>query len=296
VFDVVRQNKIKTTWYVAFSFSLLGGIVYLLCYCLGLDITACIFLAFVVTSLSTVISYWNSDKIILKITGAKRANEEDNKKVINAMEGLVIASGLPMPKVYVIDDESMNAFATGRNPKNAVIAVTRGLLDRLDYYQLEAVLAHELAHIKNYDILLSTIVTVLVGMVVMLSRVFLRSTGRRRSRDGGMIVLVGLLFAILAPIFAQIVKYAISRKREFMADATAVEFTRNPDGLAEALALIATDSAVECADPATASLFIADPQAMSLNQRTKRNNRKRAGLFDTHPLISERIKAIREIH
>lgn len=302
MFEVIRQNKMKTGIYVALSFSLLSAVIYFLAWYWGdFGVGGALMVAVIFSSISTIISYWNSDKIILRITKAHPANETDNKKVINAMEGLCIASGLPMPKVYIIDDDSMNAFATGRNPKHAVVCVTRGLLDRLDYYQLEGVLAHELGHIRNYDILLSTVVTVLVGMIVMLSHLFLRWGFRgRRGKDSNssnaIIMIVGLILIILAPIFSQILKFTISRKREFMADATAVEFTRNPEGLASALELISTDSAVECADPATASMFIAEPQAMNFGTRERRNARKRAGLFDTHPLISERIKAIREIH
>jgi len=302
MFEVIRQNKIKTGIYVALSFSLLSAVVYFLAwYWGGFGLGSALLIAVLFSTISTLISYWNSDKIILGITKAHPADETDNKRVIDAMEGLCIASGLPMPKVYVIDDESMNAFATGRDPHHAVVCVTRGLLDRLDYYQLEAVLAHELGHIRNYDILLSTVVTVLVGMIVLLAHLFLRigfrgGRGRSNNNSNAIIMVVGLILVIVAPIFAQIIKFAISRKREYMADASSVEFTRNPEALISALELISSDSAVECADPATSSIFFAEAHAMTDTQRMRMNSKQKSGLFDTHPSINERIKAIKDIH
>jgi len=228
---------------------------------------------------------------------ARPADGIEHRQVSNALEGVCIAAGIKTPKLYVMDDPSPNAFATGRNPNHAVVCVTTGLLQKLDYYQLEGVLAHEVAHIKNYDILLSTIASVMIGVVIMISDIWSRSfwyRGSRRSDNekGGanaIIMLIGLVFIILAPIAGQIMKFALSRNREYLADATAVEFTRNPEGLATALEVIGGISQpVRRASSATASMYISDPIKAANGKRT-------SNLFSTHPPIEKRVEAIRNL-
>ena len=298
MFNSIRKNKNKTYFIATLVAIFVAAVFYFVIW--YIDPTLGLFAipyAVIISVVMSFGSYWFSDKIVLAATHAKPADEGADQKVKNAMEGLVIASGMPMPRVYVIEDMSLNAFATGRNPKNAIVCVTRGLVEKLDYYQLEAVLAHELAHIKNYDILLSTVVTVMVGAVIMISHMFQRmafGTSRRSSSNKGggqaqiILMVVGLIFIILAPIFGQLLKMALSRNREYLADATAIELTRNPEGLASALEAISEDSAVECADPATASMFIASPLAHAKGSR-------QGGLFATHPPIDRRVAAIRGI-
>ena len=209
----------------------------------------------------------------------------------------MVTAGLPKkPDLYVVEDAQPNAFATGRNPKHAVICVTTGLLEKLDYYELEGVLAHEMSHIKNYDILLSAVVSVMVGFIVILSDWFTRISfyGGRRGRDrdndnngNAIIMLIGLIFLILAPIFGQLMQLAISRKREFLADATAIEFTRNPDGLISALEKISADpNELKVANKATENMYIANPF---------RNKKKSSDLWSTHPSTEARIEALRNL-
>lgn len=246
---------------------------------------------------STCGSYYYSDKIVLKLNNARPATREEDLKLVNILDSLVISAGLPeKPQLYVIEDAQPNAFATGRNPKHAVICVTTGLLEKLDYYELEGVLAHEMSHIKNYDILLSAVVSVMVGFVVILSDWFTRISfyGGRRGRDGdndnngnAIIMLIGLIFLILAPIFGQLMQLAISRKREFLADATAIEFTRNPDGLISALEKISADpNELKVANKATENMYIANPF---------RNKKKSSDLWSTHPSTEARIEALRNL-
>ena len=211
----------------------------------------------------------------------------------------MISSGLPcQPKLYVVDDPQPNAFATGRNPEHAIICVTTGLLEKLDYYELEGVIAHEMGHIRNYDIRLSAVVTVMVGFIVMLSDMFTRICfrSRRSSRDNdnsgsAIFMIIGLVFLILGPIFAKIMQMAISRKREFMADATAVEITRNPQGLISALKKLDADpNELKVANNATSHMYIVNPFK---NKSEKKS--KKAGWLDTHPTISQRIEAIENL-
>ena len=234
---------------------------------------------------------------VLKLNNARPATREEDLKLVNILDSLVISAGLPeKPQLYVIEDAQPNAFATGRNPKHAVICVTTGLLEKLDYYELEGVLAHEMSHIKNYDILLSAVVSVMVGFVVILSDWFTRISfyGGRRGRDGdndnngnAIIMLIGLIFLILAPIFGQLMQLAISRKREFLADATAIEFTRNPDGLISALEKISADpNELKVANKATENMYIANPF---------RNKKKSSDLWSTHPSTEARIEALRNL-
>lgn len=235
--------------------------------------------------LMNVISYWNSDKIVLRLHKAKPVTREAYFDLWNAVENLSITAGLPMPRVYIVEDAAPNAFATGRDKEHAVICVTTGLLAVLDKTELEGVIAHELSHIGNRDILVSTVAVVLAGFVALLSDFFLRSTmfsGRSRdNRAGGVLMIAGIVLAILAPIAATLIQLAISRRREFLADSSGALLTRYPEGLANALKKIhAAGTPMRTAHTATAHLFIANPfgKAGSITK-----------LFMTHPPVEERI-------
>lgn len=261
--------------------------------------SAILYIAVIFSIVSSFISYWWSDKIVLAMSDAKPIDHDSNRELYHIVENLCITAGLPVPKIYVINDTAPNAFATGRDPEHAVIAVTIGLLQKLDKSELEGVIAHELSHIGNRDILISTVVTVLVGVVVLLADWFRRWTflggGRKRSNDseGGqlqfIIMIVAIILSILAPIFAYLMQFAISRKREFAADADGALLTRYPDGLARALEKISADTEpLEVANRATAHMYIASP--------FKDKNKKRgffAKAFMTHPPVEERIAALR---
>ena len=249
------------------------------------------------SAVMSFVSYWWSDKIVLKMSNAKEIKFEDNKELYRLVENLCITAGLPVPKIYIINDDAPNAFATGRDPEHAVVAVTSGLLRKLERSELEGVIAHELSHIGNRDILIATVVTVLVGVVVLLADWFARWTfwggGRRRDndREGGQLQLIimvaAIILAILAPIFAYMMQFAISRKREFAADADGALLTRYPEGLARALEKIASDpEPLEAANRATAHLYIASP----FKGKKKKGFFARA--FMTHPPVEERIAAL----
>ncbi|MBU1159600.1 M48 family metallopeptidase [Patescibacteria group bacterium] len=235
------------------------------------------------------LSYWYSDKIVLKMSGAKEISHKNNRELFHIVENLCITAGLPMPKIYIINDPAPNAFATGRNKEHAVVAVTSGLLEKLNKTELEGVIAHELSHIGNRDILISTIVVVLVGFVALLSDFFLRAHlwgGRRRGegREQLLMMAAGLILAILAPIAVKLIQLAISRKREFLADASGALLTRYPDGLASALEKISQyQMPMQRANKATAHLYISNPFGA----------KKISKLFMTHPPSEERIAALR---
>ena len=296
MFEDIKKNKIKSWFIVLLFLAFIAVMVYYICMALDLGELS-IIIAMIFAIVSTWGSYYYSDKIVLKLNNARPATREEDLKLVNILDSLVISAGLPeKPQLYVIEDAQPNAFATGRNPKHAVICVTTGLLEKLDYYELEGVLAHEMSHIKNYDILLSAVVSVMVGFVVILSDWFTRISfyGGRRGRDGdndnngnAIIMLIGLIFLILAPIFGQLMQLAISRKREFLADATAIEFTRNPDGLISALEKISTDpNELKVANKATENMYIANPF---------RNKKKSSDLWSTHPSTEARIEALRNL-
>ena len=296
MFEDIKKNKIKSWFIVLLFLAFIAVIVYYICMALDLGELS-IIIAMIFAIVSTWGSYYYSDKIVLKLNNARPATREEDLKLVNILDSLVISSGLPeKPQLYVIEDAQPNAFATGRNPKHAVICVTTGLLDKLEYYELEGVLAHEMSHIKNYDILLSAVVSVMVGFVVILSDWFTRISfyGGRRGRDrdndnngNAIVMLIGLIFLILAPIFGQLMQLAISRKREFLADATAIEFTRNPDGLISALEKISADpNELKVANKATENMYIANPF---------RNKKKSSDLWSTHPSTEARIEALRNL-
>ena len=296
MFEDIKKNKIKSWFIVLLFLAFIAVIVYYICMALDLGELS-IIIAMIFAIVSTWGSYYYSNKIVLKLNNARPATREEDLKLVNILDSLVISAGLPeKPQLYVIEDAQPNAFATGRNPKHAVICVTTGLLEKLDYYELEGVLAHEMSHIKNYDILLSAVVSVMVGFVVILSDWFTRISfyGGRRGRDGdndnngnAIVMLIGLIFLILAPIFGQLMQLAISRKREFLADATAIEFTRNPDGLISALEKISADpNELKVANKATENMYIANPF---------RNKKKSSDLWSTHPSTEARIEALRNL-
>lgn len=245
-----------------------------------------------------VLSYWFSDKIVLKLHKAKPVDFKKNPELYRVLENLTIAAGLPMPKFYIIEDPAPNAFATGRNPKNAVVAVTTGLLERLDRSELEGVLAHELSHIGNRDMLVSTVAVVLVGFISIISDMFMRSIwfggmgdDRDRGKAGGVLVLVGIILSILAPIIASLIHLAISRRREFLADASGALLTRYPEGLASALRKIATYSRpMRTATNATAHLFLENP--FGADRSGQRKTPWLAKIFSTHPPVEERVAAL----
>lgn len=244
----------------------------------------------------SLIGYYNGDKIALATAGAKGPiAKTDNPYLYNLVENLAIADGLPMPKVFIIEDGAINAFATGRGPKNASIAVTTGAIEKLENEELEGVLAHELSHVKNLDVRYMTLVAILVGILTLLANYFWRAGmfgGRRRSDQNsnqleGLFILVGIVLLIIAPILGQLIQLAVSRKREFLADASGALLTRYPEGLAKALEKIvaADDQIMDHANQATAHLYISNPFGPQMKGFSK--------LFSTHPPIAERVAALR---
>ncbi len=256
-----------------------------------------LYFAVIFSIVMNISAYWFSDKIVLKMYRAVPATREEHRELWNVVENLSITAGLPMPKLYIITDPSPNAFATGRNKKHAVVAVTTGLLQILDRTELEGVVAHELAHIGNRDMLLSTVIVVLVGFVALLSDMFLRMSffgGGRNSNDRGgagqIMMIVGIVLAILTPIIALIIQLAISRKREFLADASGALLTRYPEGLASALEKISSAGAhqpMKRANNATAHMFISNPFGAS------GSGKKLSKLFMTHPPAAQRVAILR---
>ena len=296
MFDTIKKNKRESLFIVSIFIIVITLIIYYICMALDMGPFS-IVIALVFSIVSAWSSYYYSDQIVLKLNNARPATREENLQLVNILDSLVVASGLnSTPALYVMDDPQPNAFATGRDPAHSAICVTTGLLQKLEYYELEGVIGHELGHIKNYDIRLSAIVTVMVGFVVMLSDMFSRYMffgNRRRSRDEGngnaILMLIGLVFLILSPIFGKLMQLAISRKREFMADATSVQFTRNPEGLISALKKISADpNELKNANTSTAHMFISNP----FKEDTKK---KFANLFSTHPSTEDRIEALKSL-
>ena len=245
MYEDIKKNKMKTG-FIVFGFLLvITLIIYFICNALDFGEFS-IVVALIFSIISTIITYYNCDKIVLASVDARPATKEEDLKLTNILEALVVASGLEhKPRLYVINSEQPNAFATGRNPENAVICVTTGLLEKLNYYELEGVIAHEMAHIRNYDILLSAVISVMVGFVVMLSDMTSRRRIRRNNDDNNnanaILMLIGLVLLIISPLVGKLLQLAVSRRREYLADATAVQFTRNPDGLISALKKISED-------------------------------------------------------
>ena len=294
--DQIQKNKVKSFLLII----LIVAFFVILGYIIAMVLDPSYF--FVVMSFSIIFSllyvllgYYNSDKIALASVKAKPASRTEHRAYYAAAENMAIASGLPMPRLYVMESEEINAFASGRNPRTAVICFTTGALKKLNKQELEGVIAHEMSHIANYDIRFMTLTAVLIGMVSIIAQMFLRSlwfSNVGNDRDGRVqifLILLGILFAILAPIAAQLVSLAISRRREFLADATGVKFTRYPPGLASALRKIRDEHVSERekrhrVSKAMAPLFISDPF-----------KRKVSGLFQSHPPIEERIKRLEQM-
>lgn len=291
MYEDIKRNKIKTGLIISIYIIVVTLIVYYICYALDFGVFSIVF-ALIFSIASAWGSYYYSDKIILSLNGARPATEEENKKLINILDGLMISSGLKArPKLYVMESNQPNAFATGRNPEHSVICVTTALIEKLDYYELEAVVAHEMGHIKNYDIRLSAVLTVMVGLVVILSDFFSRAFLWRDSdskNSNAIMILISLLLLLLASVFGKLMKLAISRKREFMADASSVEFTRNPDALISALTKLEADtSTMKQANNSTENMYIVSP--------FKDKKKKSTNWFSTHPSTEDRIEAIKNL-
>lgn len=300
MFEVIRKNKIESIAIVLGFILAISLILYYIFMALDFGYFAIIF-ALTFSIISAWASYYYSDKIILSLNKARPATKDENLKLVNILDSLMVSSGLEhRPKLYVVEDSQPNAFATGRDPEHSIICVTTALLNRLDYYELEGVIAHEMSHIKNYDIRLSAIVTVMVGFVVMLSDIFSRALfwGGMRSRNddskngNAILMLIGLIFLILSPIFGKLMQLAVSRKREFLADATAVEFTRNPDGLISALQKLDSDpNELETANNSTAHMYIVNP----FRKNATNSKRKSSSIWSTHPSTADRIAALKNL-
>jgi heat shock protein HtpX len=301
MYELIASNKRRSILLVAgfvLVVSLVGaafGIVF------GYGLQGTI-IALVVSAALAFASYWKADAVALAVSRARPADPAQYRRLYNLVEGLTIASGLPMPRIYIVDDPAPNAFATGRNPRHAAIAVTTGLLEKMNRVELEGVLAHELSHIKNYDILVSTIAVTLVGAIVLLSDIAIRTMfwngGRvRRSGDrndsNNPLAIFGIIFIVLAPLLGKAMQAAISRRRESLADASAVQMTRYPPGLISALEKLLADTTVtHSASKATAHLWIEQPMS-GVGDRGRFGSFN--SMFDTHPPLEERIAALREL-
>ncbi|NCN03654.1 MAG: M48 family metallopeptidase [Candidatus Pacebacteria bacterium] len=299
-YQTIQENKTKSVIIISLFITFIVSVTYIMARGLGygLDIVG---IALIISGITSFFSYYYSDKIILGISGAREAKRAEFFDFYTVTENLCITSGMPRPKLYVIDDTAMNAFATGRDPEHAVVCATTGLLQRLNRSEIEAVVAHELSHVKNYDIRLMSIVTILVGFVALLSDWMLRMTFFGRSgkknddNSSGQVQMImfiaGIVLAILSPIIAQLIQLAISRRREYFADASAVAFTKNPQGLINALKKISLDKEpLEAANKATAHLYISNPL-----KNTHGAVGMFAKMFRTHPPVEERIAALAKL-
>ncbi len=290
MFESITKNKVKTFFIITFFIIFVMAIVYFISLWLFEDSYMAVAFALIMSLISALVSYFTCDKMVLSLNGARIATKTEFLQLNEILEGLCIAANLPLPKLYVIESDALNAFATGRNPKNSVICVTTGLIKKLDKNEMEGVLAHELSHIKNYDILVSTIAIVMVGLVSILADLF--SHGFYRTDDGDddrnpILMIIGLIFIILSPIFANLLNLMISRNREYLADATAVSLTRNNEGLIKALMKIDSDTNVlKTANETCSSLYISDPF---------KKKKERDSIFSTHPSIANRIERLRNI-
>ena len=308
MYEGIASNRRRTTFiiilFVIFISALGFAIGYYLDYRYGVSQGYSFLLmvfALIIAVIASFGSYFYSDKIVLGLTGAAPLSREENPRVYYMAEGLSIAAGIPMPKVYVIEEQGMNAFATGRNPVHGVVVLTRGIINNLDDEELKGVIAHELSHIKNYDILLTTVIVILVGMVTIISNIMFRSFlfgGRGRSSSsskssgGGIFSLVflilGVVLILLSPLIAMFIRFAVSRQREYLADSNGALITRYPAGLANALKKISMYSEVRTANNATEHIFIASPFG-------KHTKVAFSSLFNSHPPVEERIKRLQEM-
>jgi heat shock protein HtpX len=296
LYDLIASNKRKTFIFIVVTSIFLGAIGYIAVRLLDWGIVGYAFFALFII-IYNIVLYYNSDKIALKATGSVPADPDEFRMLHNVVDEVSIAAGIPKPKVYITPSPSPNAFATGRNPQNATIAVTTGLLEIMNRQELQGVVAHEIAHIRNYDMLLMTVVAAIGGLIILLRDFFLRGLlfgGRRRSsrRSGGqaglILLVIGLVLAIIAPIFVTLIRAAISRQREYLADASGAYITRYPQGLAQALAKLRdSHQPFKRASQSNAHLFIASPFG--------KDRLDAAGLFSTHPPINSRIERLNEL-
>jgi len=297
MYSQIDSNKRKTTLLITIFIVFIIGLGWFLGVYMGYGYEITI-LAVIISFVMTLVSYYSGDKVALASTGAKAIQKEDNPYVYRIVENLAITAGIPTPKVYIIDSPALNAFATGRDPAHASIALTTGIIGALENQELEGVIAHEMSHIKNYDIRVMMIVVVLVGSISLLSNMFFRARlfgfggGKRDSNNSGggqigaIFMLVGVILLILSPLVAELIKLAISRKREYLADASGAMLTRYPEGLASALEKISQSNvSLKTASAATAHLFISNPL----------KKQSITALFSTHPPIADRIKKLRGI-
>ena len=292
-YKLVDANKARSAMVIACFIAFITAATYLICYVLGFDLSA-VGVALILSGTLSFISYYFSDQIILSISKAKPANKRDHFNFYTVAENISRPAGIPMPRLYVLEDSAMNAFATGRDPKHGIVCATTGLLSKLNRTELEGVIAHEMGHIRNYDTRLMSIVTILVGLITLLADILLRTNIRGKSnRDegniGAILMVAGFVLALLSPIIAKLIQLAISRRREFLADATGVSITKNPEGLASALEKLSGDKEpLEAANKATSHLYIVNPL---------KNHHDSVGwfanLFNTHPPVAERLKALR---
>ncbi len=286
-YDQISRNKRNSI----LLFGIVGAVLIALIYSISrafstLDSFIILIFAIIFTTIYSLVSYYSSDSIALLSVGAIKANQTQYRQYYSIVEGLTLASGIPMPQLYIMNNPQINAFATGRDPKHAVICVTTGALEKLNKQELEGVLAHEMSHIANYDIRFMTLTAILVGMISIVAQIFLRSLWFRGDRDsnnksGTIFLVIGIVLAILAPIVTSLVQLAISRKREYTADATAVKFTRSPTGLINALSKIKSNSEMKVSG-SISPLFIAKPN-------------KAAELFSTHPALEKRIEILKKM-
>jgi heat shock protein HtpX len=303
MYEEIAANKRRSFALLAGFVVILAGAVWAIGAVLGLGWPIAV-VAFVFAGVSAAVAYWKSDQVALAAAHARPASRDQYPRLFNLVEGLTIAGGIPMPRIYIIDDPAPNAFATGRDPAHAAVAVTTGLLERMNRVELEGVLAHELSHVRNYDILVMTLAVTLVGSVALITDFGLRAlwwgglTGGNRRRDdrngsgAPWLALIGLVFLILAPIVAKLMQFALSRRRESLADFSAVSLTRYPPGLVSALEKLRDDdTVVQAHSHAMAHLWIESPLDRDEGQRGSRLNR----LYDTHPPLEERIAALKEL-
>jgi heat shock protein HtpX len=302
-YDEIAANKRNSLLMTALVVILLGLLGFAIGYVIvgsaagGVAATA---LALIVGAISGIATYYSGDKLVLAVSGARQVDDSSAPQLMNVVHELTLAANLPMPAVYIIDDTAPNAFATGRDPAHASVAITSGLLEKLDREELQGVIAHELSHVRNFDIRFSLVVGVMVGAIAILADFFLRFTfwgglgGRRSSRDSGgnglavIIFVVAIVLAILAPVISRFIQLAINRQREYLADASSVDLTRNPHGIERALAKIATDQEVlEVANRGTQHMYFTNP--------IKKFEARSSGLMDTHPPILDRINRLRQL-
>ncbi len=301
IYEASAENKRKSfiivMFFVLFTTLSVWVISQAFGYWIGYDASGfgMVGIAFIISGLMSFTSYYFSDRIILTISKARPADRKREFEYYTAAENISLASGLPKPKLYVIEDSAMNAFATGRDPEHAVVAATTGLIHKLDKTELEAVVAHEMSHIGNYDARLMSIVAVMVGTIVLTGDIFIRtsflSRGNRKGNAGAVILIMGIVFAILSPIVAKLIQLSISRRREFFADASAVALTRQPSGMISALKKLSENHDVlEVANRGTAHLYIVNPF-----KDMKSMKGRFSALFNTHPPIEDRIKALEQM-